>query len=144
MPPEKRSQRLQIVVDIAEQEENDAAAIFEAAKSALQKELSALASIDDYYADYHKQFSQQNRGVRAADLMKSRAFLTQLAEMRDAQRLKVDLAQRDMQTAQETWHKSHLKHKGLIGLIDQYRTEEYRHLDILEQKHLDEWITFRR
>ncbi|MBX2857491.1 MAG: flagellar export protein FliJ [Cellvibrionaceae bacterium] len=144
MPEEKRSQRLQVVVDIAEQTENEAAAFFDAAKSALHRELSALESIDNYYADYHRQFSGEKKGVRAADLMKSREFLTRLAQMRDAQRLKVDLAERDLQAAQEQWHKSHLKHKGLNDLIGRYRSEECRQLDIAEQKHLDEWITFQR
>jgi len=144
MAKETRSQRLQVVIDLAEKAESEAARRFEAAKKMLAQEFSTLGEIEEYYSEYKNKFGNQRTGVRAADLMSSREFLGRLSQARDGQRLQVDIAEKNLEAAREAWRQAHLKHKGLCNLVEQYRHEEWKLLEKIEQKNLDEWVSLQR
>jgi len=117
MAKETRSQRLQVVIDLAEKAESEAARRFEAAKKMLAQEFSTLGEIEEYYSEYKNKFGQ---------------------------RLQVDIAEKNLEAAREAWRQAHLKHKGLCNLVEQYRHEEWKLLEKIEQKNLDEWVSLQR
>lgn len=140
----KRSQRIAVVVDLAQRDEDKLADAFTQAKLAVQTAHAQLTDLNQYYQGYIDRFKQQTQGLRASDLINSRAFLQQLSVAIDSQRRQVDLLEKQLQHAQIQWHRSHLKTQSLMDLRTQYRKDEAEQADRHEQKALDEWVSQRR
>ena len=82
---QKRSKRLQIVVDLALAAESQAARNLSVAQDELIAEQQRLSDIQNYYDGYEQQFQQRATGIRASDLSSARSFLSHLDQARQAQ-----------------------------------------------------------
>lgn len=137
----KRSQRLKIVVDIAQREQEKSARAFQQARDAHQQEITKLEELERYYQDYEKSFSAKTAGLRASDIANARALLQQIVAVQEGQKLQISNARQIMEQAKKEWHLNRLKCENLEGLIKRYRVEEDKEAEVLEQKIMDEWVS---
>lgn len=140
----KRSERIDVVVELAQREEDAAAEQFSAAKNALAQAETQLQDLQNYYQGYVSRFGAQTQNVKASDLAKSRSFLQQLAAALDAHLQQINALQQQLQLKRQFWHRLHLKTQSLMDLQQRYRREEAEELDRKDQKQLDEWVSQRR
>ncbi|MBU2985844.1 flagellar export protein FliJ [Saccharophagus degradans] len=135
-----KSDRLQVVVDMARREEDAAAEKLATIQKQLNNEIARLRDLEEYYGQYEQSQQTLRTGVNAQDLAKIRNFLQQLAMAKQAQMLQIQRVEAVQRQAREAWQTCHLKHKLMKDMIVRYKTEEQAVLDKNEQKMLDEWF----
>ena len=135
-----RSDRLQVVVDMARREEDAAAEKLATIQKQLNNEIARLRDLEEYYGQYEQSQQTLRTGVNAQDLAKIRNFLQQLAMAKQAQILQIQRVEDVQRQARQAWQACHLKHKLMKDMIARYKTEEQAVLDKNEQKMLDEWF----
>ncbi|WGP00321.1 flagellar export protein FliJ [Saccharophagus degradans] len=135
-----KSDRLQVVVDMARREEDAAAEKLATIQKQLNNEIARLRDLEEYYGQYEQSQQTLRTGVNAQDLAKIRNFLQQLAMAKQAQMLQIQRVEGVQRQAREAWQTCHLKHKLMKDMIARYKTEEQAVLDKNEQKMLDEWF----
>lgn len=135
-----RSDRLQVVVEMARREENTAAEKLAGIQKQLNGEVARLRDLEEYYGQYEQTQQALRSGVNAQDLSKIRNFLQQLALAKQAQILQIQRVEELLRQAREAWQTCHLKHKMMKDMIARYKNQEQAVLDKSEQKMLDEWF----
>ena len=134
----QRTQRLQLLVDIARRSEDDAARVLSEKRSAMNAAFARAQEIQEYYADYHAQFSARTAALRAADIMASRGFLAQLDGALKSQQHQCRLTQHEFERARATWRQCHLKHKAIMDYRDRCVIDDQQRDARYEQKLMDE------
>lgn len=135
-----RSNRLEIVLELAERNERKAADVYEAAKRAWQTDEAKLEELRVYYSEYEQSFSGNNV-MRASDMARQRDFLQKLSDAIVQQGEVVTHRFELAETKKGLWHKAHMKYAALRDLIQRMRADEQRVLSRREEKMLDEWFT---
>ena len=144
MTPEKKSQRLQVVFRVVEEEERKATEAVQASRSRLQQEQRRLLELQTWYYEYEKMICSRREGMRASEISRGRHFLTELARMQDQQTQHISQLESDLGTKLDAWRASHLRYQSLEKLIARARRDENLLLDKKEQKMLDDWFAGRR
>ena len=80
---EKRSQRLKIVLQLAEKAQQDIADLMAQQQQKNADEKAQLQQLQQYSAEYQQQVAGNNKGLRSQDLINSRAFLQRLTTLQD-------------------------------------------------------------
>ncbi len=135
-----KSKRLQIVLDLAEQAEHDAAEAFEMARKLKIQDEQKLYELNQFYEDYEMDFRRPQPFLRAEEMQRQRGFLVQLCEARDQQQQILEHRTKVLESKQTLWQTAHLKRKALNDLIERLKLDEARELDKKEEKMLDEWF----
>lgn len=135
-----RSQRMQVVVDLASKKENEAAQKLADIKSQLAQENSRLHDLNDYYANYENTQKQLAVGVNAQDLQKMRHFLQQLNTAKQAQQFQITQVQQQVEVLTQAWRTCYLERTAMENLVVRLKLDEQAVLDKQEQKMLDEWF----
>lgn len=141
---EKRSKRLQLVVDLALAAESQAARNLSAAQNELEAEKKRLSDIQSYYQSYEQQFGQNNSQIRASELSNARAFLSHLDQARQAQQVQIQHSEHRVDVAREQWRSSHLKSDSLASYQHQVASNEQIEHERQEQKIIDDMVNQRR
>ena len=136
----KKSERLDVVRQLAEREQEAAAKAFERSREACEREQAKLVELDRYAEEYEKQFLDSAH-MRASELIRQRSFLTQLADLRRQQQAAIDRYERQMLHDRQQWHQSHLKLKAVSSVVQKCLESEEAFLNKVEEKQLDEWAT---
>lgn len=136
-----RADRLQIVLELAEQAENDAADIFNKARSQHEREHIKLNDLANYCSDYQTSLASASGLQTAESIVRSRGFLSQLVEAKRQQQQIVTQFLKLADQKKQIWHKAHLKHRAMKDLIQRLREDEQKILSKQEEKMLDEWVT---
>ncbi len=135
----KKSQRLKVVLDLAEREERKATEVVESFQKKLANEKIRLSELKVYYQEYASHFQEKKSGIRASDLEHQRSFLTELSLMQKKQEKQIVLVQQGLNKKMDVWRECHLKLKSLKDLIGRLQKQEGAELDRQDQKLLDEW-----
>lgn len=142
-----KSTQLDLVLDLAKNLEDEAGQQLRDAQAQLEREKIQLVELQSYYQGYEQAFSQRIRGIKAASLMRDRAFLNQLSQLQKQQIQAIERASQLVNHKRNAWLEAHSKAQSLQELIDRQRRQADRELDKREQKLLDDWvqqISFRR
>jgi flagellar protein FliJ len=135
-----RSQRLGIVLELAERHEEQTAQAYELARRLWQEDQSKLDELRQYYADYEAAFAAPSACRRAEDFARQRAFLGQLNDAKKQQESVVEKRLEITKSKQRVWQEARLKRKAMQELIDRLRAGEAKKLSKQEAKMLDEWF----
>lgn len=135
-----KSQRLNIVLELAERDEREATDAVQLFRKRLQEEQQRLNELKVYYREYEEQFSRQRSGIRASDIANQRQFLVELTHMQSRQAQQIMIVEKGLNQKLEVWRRCHLKYQALEQLIARLKKEENQLLDKKEQKLLDEWF----
>lgn len=136
-----RANRMEVVVTMAKQKEDEAAARLDQKRQALGDEEKRLGDLNEYYSEYDARFKQASNIMRAEDFAAKRNFLHQLSQSCELQASQVTLVQQEFDAAINEWRVLHLKHERLQGYVAQLEKEELALLDKQEQKRIDEWVS---
>lgn len=140
----KRSDRMQIIVDLALEAERQAARNLSEAQNELEFEQRRLEEIKEYRKSYQSQFDKTTHGLRAQDLSNSRAFLSNLDQAGQVQSVQITHSQKKVVVATEQWRRSHLKSDAMAALQSSAAEDEQKEEDKKEQKLMDDLICLRR
>lgn len=140
----KRSQRMKVVLDQAERNEQAALEQMTASLRYLDEQKAQIASLKDYHTQYMADMKHGEGSVLSvAQLQSNLHFVNQIDAAIQQQQLVVDQAQKSFNIAKEKWSILHQKTKGLVELIGRYKDEEQALADKQEQKQLEDALQAR-
>lgn len=135
----KRAQRLQPVIDMAQDAEREAAGQLGQCQTALQQAQQQLDNLQQYRNDYQQQWIDQGQsGVSGQWLMNYQRFLSQLEVAITQQENNLAWHENNVSVSQKKWQQAYARLEGLRKLVQRYRDEAQQAADKQEQKLLDE------
>lgn len=135
----KRAQRLQPVIDMAQDAEREAAGKLGQCQQALQQAEEQLHNLQQYRADYQQQWIAKGQtGVSGQWLMNYQRFLSQLEVAIEQQEKNIAWHANNVSVSQTAWQQTYARLEGLRKLVQRYRDEAQQAADKQEQKLLDE------
>lgn len=135
----KRSQRLQVVLDLAERKRQQADQWLSQAQARVQQGEATLAQLRDYYADYANSFYQVGAsGILPGQIHTHQAFMQKLrgAVTQQENALQMERAQLEKVTAH--WQQAYQHFKSVEMLVDKLKAQESKDMERRLQKELDE------
>jgi|SRR5699024_6242791 len=135
----KRAQRLQPVIDMAQDAEREAAGKLGQCQTALQQAQQQLHNLQQYRNDYQQQWIDQGQtGVSGQWLLNYQRFLSQLEVAIAQQENSLAWHENNVSVSQKKWQQAYARLEGLRKLVQRYRDEAQKAADKQEQKLLDE------
>ena len=134
----KRSQRLQVVLQLAQRSEDSSA---EALRDAQNQQLQAQAQLDQirhYKSEYIQEVDAKTLGLTAQAMINDRQFIGQLTQLEKQQQIKLQQMQQLHDNARHNWQVCRNRRRNLEQLIHKSTQEENREADKQLQKLLDE------
>ena len=140
----KRLQRIQLLMRLAEKEEQKALTQLVAMKEQWQNEQQRLADIDRYYSEYRSQYEVSQQSTHMAAFTQLRQCLLNLDQTRELQTLQIQRAFDNYQQADADWRQRHLKTQALQDYKQRSEQQFTLEQNKREQQHQDELNTLRR
>lgn len=137
---QSRSQRMQVVLVLAERKEQQAGQQFSQYRVQVEGEREQLRQLEDYAAQYLNTYSERRTGVRPHELIAYSSFIQRLAEARKDQENRIARMQVNLNRLQQLWQQAYQKRESLKDLIARLQQEESVVLDKRLQKELDELV----
>ena len=135
----RRSQRLQVVLDVEDRHEQAARERFQSAQQALAEQKQRLDELERYHNEYQQQIREDASGTTsAARLQAGQQFISQLVAAIAQQQQQVDRHQAAVEEARKQWQAAREKREGMARYIETCRRREAREDERREQKALDE------
>ena len=135
----KRSERLKIVLELAQRKEETALKQLRDAQSALHAQQQQLSQLVQYQVEYQQQLRQTSTTpLRASQYQSSQHFLSQLGLAIEQQQAKIEFCEAEMEAYRSQWQQLHQKTQGMDDFILQCRQKEQAEFDEREQIEMDE------
>ena len=135
----RRSQRLQVALDMEDRHEQAARERFVAAQQALAEQQQRLAELERYHHEYQQQIRDEASGTTsAARLQAGQQFISQLVSAIAQQQQQVDRHRATVEEARKQWQAARERREGMARYIETCRQREAREDERQEQKALDE------
>jgi flagellar FliJ protein len=138
MATKKRSERMQLVIDLAKRKEEAALSALRESRKALELEQHRLFELNRYYAEYQSSSSGEGRAFEPEDFLRKRQFLAKLDTALDQQKQQIFVVEQRLEADTKSWKILSLKTESLISYQQRCRDDERRAEDKREQKLLDE------
>lgn len=139
MAAKKRSERIQLIIDLARRKEDQALAQLRDTRSLVKHEQDRLIDIEHYYQEYQGDISVSGRTYKPEEFTRTREFLGKLDAALDQQKQQIALVRQRLEQDTQTWKTLRLKTEALISYQKRCRDDEQRAEDKQEQKLLDEF-----
>jgi flagellar FliJ protein len=135
----KKSERLKIVLQIAERNESEVLVKMQDIKKQLQIEVQRQQEFESYRAEYQRQLADAaSTRISTSQYVNYQRFIAQLGQVIEQQQKKIQMVRQHLEKATATWRLAHEKTKGMADLIHTCRDSETREADAREQRMLDE------
>jgi flagellar FliJ protein len=135
----KRSQRLKIVLQIAERNEAAMLTRMQEVKSQLQQEMQKQQEFENYRAEYQRKLAEAaSSRISTAVYINYQRFIAQLGLVIEQQQQKIHMVRQHLEKATSQWRLAHEKTRGMSEHIQSCRDTEQREADAKEQRMLDE------
>ncbi|MCP5160343.1 MAG: flagellar export protein FliJ [Hahellaceae bacterium] len=135
----KRSQRLQIVLQLAARKEDEALQKLKQVQKELAAQEQRQSDLIDYQQSYMNNVRSNTTGANLAKMLTSyQQFLGQLQKAIEQQALVVDNARRQVQHYRDIWLALHHKHKGMGDFIERCKVQEEAEQEKKLQQQMDE------
>ena len=128
----KKSERLQVIIDLHQRQEKDALEALGRVQQALQAQQDQLQHLYDYRIEYgNKLLERQKLGMNVNQLLEFRAFADKLDKAIDGQRQSVAAQERELQKVRKHWEECHQRTKSLrrvseLAVIEEVKLENKR------------------
>ena len=141
----KKSQRLVLVLDMAQRKEESARDALSKAKMYFDQQQGQLNMLSEYRGQYLSDLKASMSGpTTVSALQRSQGFIDQLNSAIEQQDLVVKHAQVQFDGARDQWLQCREKAKGLADLIDRLKLEEAAQAEKQEAKRLEDDLQGRR
>lgn len=135
----KRSQRLKIVLQMAQRHESEVLQRMQGVKTQLQAELKRLEEFESYREQYQQQLSEAaSSRISTSQYVNYQRFIAQLGQVIEQQGQKITMLKQHLEKATSVWRLAHEKTRGMSEHIQSCHQSELREADAQEQKMLDE------
>jgi len=134
----KKSERLQVIIDLHARQEQDALLCLGRIQQKLLEQETQLQNLQNYRLEYQaKVEAKQREGMNVSQLLEFRAFSDKLEKAIDSQQLLVSAQEQELQGAQKHWEESHQRTKSLKRVSELARIEEVKAENRIEQLEQD-------
>lgn len=137
---QSRSQRMQVVLVLAERQEQAAAERVGAARQQLRAEEEQLSQLQEYAQQYLNAYGACKDNVRAEQLMGYSSFLQRLEQAKNDQQQRLSRVQQQLDVVIGVWQQAYQKRESIKNLIQKLKHEEALLADKRLQKELDELV----
>lgn len=134
----KRSERLKVVLQMALKAQQDVADLMAQQQQKIGVERDQLQQLQQYSLEYQQQVTSNNKGLRAQELISSRAFLQRLSNLQLNQQQKIQQLNAVVEQLTTEWQKRYHRRQSIEKLIERLKTEESAELDKQLQREIDE------
>ena len=132
----KKSQRMQVLVDLSQRKEDEVAKALAKDQARLQHDQQKLQELIDYAAQYDEQ--RNLLGLSPYLTTNYQHFVTRLQQAIKQQEQQVKRSQQQVNMALKRWHDARAKTEGMDWLKEKTINEEVAFADKQEQKQMDE------
>lgn len=137
---ESRAQRMQVVLTLAERNEQQLAQQLSQFTQQLAAEAEQLRQLDEYADQYLHSYANRKTAVRAEELIAYSGFIQRLAEARKEQQVRLERLQLQLARLQQAWRIAHQKSQSIKDLITRLQQDENARADKRLQKEMDELV----
>lgn len=135
---ESRAKRMQLVLGLAQKQEDEAANKLSQYREQLAQEQRQLVELREYAGQYLNAQGALRQGVLAHELINYSSFIHRLNEACTEQEAKVARMAKLLESLQQQWQIKHQKRKSIEELIVRLQQEDNLAADKRLQKELDE------
>ncbi|WP_339897765.1 flagellar export protein FliJ [uncultured Gilvimarinus sp.] len=139
-----RSERLKVVLRVAEHQEQEAAGYLAQYQQQLAAERAQLEQLQQYRHSYLDEYGDSSACHTVQDMMRYSDFIGRLAGAIDEQHQKLANAAEQCEKVLQHWQIKRHKRKSLESLIERLRLGENTELERKLQKELDELSSLNR
>ena len=141
----KKSDRLKIVLDLAERKEKTAMEALSKKRRYRDEQLAQLESLKHYHFQYLDDIRTKTDQVSSTfSLQANLQFLTQVDTAIQQQENVLKIAENEFSNASDVWMVLHQKRKGMSDLIESYKKSEMQIADKKEQQQIESDLLSRR
>lgn len=135
----KRSQRLQVVLDLAERKKKQADQLLAASRARVEKDQQAITQLKAFLADYQRQYEDAGRqGFGIARLEVYQSFIRKITTALQQQERALQMNQNELKIVERHWTQCYGQTVAMDKLVDKARTQEQQIEDKKLQQQLDE------
>ena len=135
----KKSQRLQVVVDLREEQEKKALQALGECQSRHLEMQTQLENLYNYRREYQQQYQElAHSGACIRKLLDFRAFIGKLDQAVQAQQQQLQVALNELQEQRRKWQAAHRQTLSMHKIHDAALLEEQQLLQKREQQEMDE------
>ncbi|WP_305906914.1 flagellar export protein FliJ [Methylomarinum sp. Ch1-1] len=135
----KKSQRLNIIIDLQSQQESQALQMLGACQRQRQEMEAQLQNLKNYRQEYREKYDAlKNRGLSISQLLEFRAFIDKLDKAIEAQGQTVEAKGRELVQFRKNWEQKHQKTKSMQKMSAQAASDEAKLVNKREQAEQDE------
>lgn len=135
---ERRSQRMKVVLQVAEREEQAAAARLGEQQQMLERERAQLSQLQDYRQQYMDNYARPRGSVTAEALMSYSGFLQRLGEAVSGQQQKLAMVDQAREQCRLEWEQRYHRRRSLEDMIARLQREEEAAFELRQQRELDD------
>lgn len=134
-----RAKRLQPIVEIEQNKEQEAARLLGEARKAQAEREGRLVELTGYRDEYARLFAENGaKGIDIARLQSYRGFLSQLNDAIEYQRQVIERGRQEVERRVQLWFAARSRVQALEKVQERYRLEEERKAARREQLETDE------
>ena len=134
-----RSERLSVVLGLAERQKEAADRYLAESQQRLQHAETQLIQLQDYMLEYQQQFTQAGqRGLTTDQLRQHQAFIGRLEQAMRQQHETIRVARQQLEQVKQYWQSVYARYKGIQKLTDKAVYSEQAVRDKREQQAIDE------
>ncbi|HEY7883744.1 MAG TPA: flagellar export protein FliJ [Cellvibrionaceae bacterium] len=134
----KRSQRLQVVLMLAERKEQEAARHLSEFQQLVDGEKQQLETLIVYKDQYIEQYTRQQNTMASAQMSRYSEFIQHLGGVVSNQRQKLEQLLVQLETVRQHWQTLRYKRRAIDDLVARLAREEDAEAERLLQKMLDD------
>ena len=135
----KKSDRLQVIVDLNANNEKKALEALGKAQREQQASRVQLENLQSYHQEYKKKYqSISEAGINVAQLLEFRSFVSKLDKAIGEQEQVVIQGEKDVVYAREYWERLYQKTKSLEKVCQSALAEEFKQEERREQNEQDD------
>lgn len=137
---QKRIERMQKLVELAQNELDQAAQIFQSLQQQFSSEQVQLEQLKTYLTEYIEQ-QTSGAGSTLQQLKSTNAFMDKLNKAIEHQHGQLAETETEVQRAREFWIEKRSREQVLVKLTEKLKSDHSKKLDKIEQKLLNELST---
>lgn len=135
----KRSQRLKLVLELAERKKKQADQFLAASRQRVEQDRVAMAQLDQYLSEYQQNYLGRNaEGLSGAELCAQQAFMQKIQDAKVAQQQAMEQNRKELAVVEQHWKQAYGKMQGMQKLTDKAIQTEELEAEKALQKQLDE------
>lgn len=136
---QKRSKRLQVVLDLAERRKKDAERFLAEHLQRVEKDKQQLAQLEQYLTEYQRQYQAAlQQGLGIGTLQNYQGFMQKIVSTINQHKKAMQVNLDQLAQVRAYWSQLSGRHKALDGLVEQAARDEQQAEDKALQKQLDE------